>query len=91
MSINNIDRQLSITPQSNITEPTAGKDKQATEGRVLTAQNPFHGKTLKFFRQVPLSQHPSVIEHYTKQVGVNRHLSQFIESLTRRFNQEQHT
>ena len=91
MSINNIDRQLSITSQSNITDHAAEKNKQAGGGIVLTAKNLFHGKTLKFFSHVPLSQHPSVVEKYAKQAGAHHHLTQFIDSLARRFNKDQHS
>ena len=85
MSINNIDRQLSITPQSNIT------DHQAADEVMQTAKNPFHGKTLKLLSHVPLSQHPSIVENYAKKTGVHHYLTQFIDSLARRFNKDQHS
>lgn len=90
MSIN-IDRPLNITPQSNITDPATEKDKQAAGEVILTARNPFHGKTLRCFSHVPLSQHPSVVENYAKQAGMPTHLTQFIDSLARRFNEHRHS
>lgn len=90
MSIN-IDRPLNITQQSNITDPATEKDKQAAGEIILTAKNPFHGKTLKFFSHVPLSQHPNVVENYAKQAGMQTHLTQFIDSLARRFNEHHHS